>query len=134
MKKIFTLLLIIFVLPLYSCSNKTVHYDYNELLEKVEKIEILDVVYDEELCLIIESPIMFIDENEKETFLLEVCEIEFAINYLPNEPSFPVGRYIKLYYYNGEVEHICRSKTTSFNDVYGVEEKLNDLINKYLNS
>lgn len=126
MKKIAIILaLLLILLSLCSCV-KEYHFDYKELKDTVQKIEIIDfnsTTYEE--CTLI-----VVSESDQDRLLLDLSQLEY--HYYWGDPELASGHCLKLFYKNNEVEIISWSDTSKQGFIKCNREKFYDMIQKYL--
>ena len=125
MKKVAAILVVVLLLFSLSGCDNTYHFDYDELKETVQKIEIID--YDaltkEERLLTV------ISESEQDQFLKDLSQIEFYHAF--GDPDTPKGYSIKLIYNNYDYEIITWSGTTKNRFLNCVNKLFEEMLSKY---
>lgn len=124
MKKIAVVFVILSILLLL-CGCDTYYFDYENLKETVQKIEIID--YDsftrEERLLKV------LVESDRNQFLLELSQIEY--HFFLGDPPTTKGYAIKLYYKNNDCEIITWAGTTKQGFIKCDKELFEEMLREY---
>ena len=122
------LMVIIVVLMLFSLCGcfDPYYFDYEDLKEKVQKIEIIDYDSDtqEEVLLVA------ISETEQDQLLLRLSELEY--HYVLGDPLSPKGTCVKLNYKNNECEIISYAGSTHNGFIQCDKTLFEGMLKKYL--
>ena len=135
MKKLLSLTTaLLFCLLIVGCKNRTLYFNYDEMIEKVVKIDIIDI---EELGTrrtdgISEKVVGTIDDELIDDFLLDLSKIKFTKPWGISNPQFPDGIAFLVYYNNNDYDIIHSSGTYGeLREVQCSVEEYNYLVNKY---
>lgn len=117
MKKFYKYLLLIVSLLLSSCKDRSVYFDYDEMIEKVVKIEVVDangrdLISDRTYKYLFTLNNALIDD-----FLLDISKIEFRDPLLTNGERAWRITFI-IYYNDGVYDYINLSRSTWFSNGY----------------
>ena len=131
MKKIYKYLLLIISLLLSSCNDEAIYFNYDEMIDKVVKIDVVDAIGGE----LIESKtykyLLTLDNELLDDFLLDLSQIEFSRVILHNGYR-PWKITFIIYYRGGDYDYINLSDSTCSNYYVGLStEDYNYLVDKY---
>ncbi len=128
MKKLaIVLVLLLILLSLCSCVREY-HFNYEELKENVQKIEIIDFNSDNYE----EQTLMVVSESDQDKLLLDLSQLDYY--YYLGDPELGAGHCIKLFYKNNEVEIISWRDTSKQGFIKCNREKFDEMIQKYLDN
>lgn len=126
MKKVAIVLAVLLVLfSLCGCEN-TYHFNYEQLQENVQTIEIIEYnAYTEE-----ESVLLVISEAEQEQLLLDLSQLEY--HYFLGAPYLETGKCLKLTYKDNDYEIVSWRGSTKDKRIKCNEKLFEEMIQKYL--
>ena len=135
MKKFYKYLLFIVTLLLASCNDKTYYFYYDEMIDKVVKIEVYetygcDYRYNSSAYI---KYLLTLGEDLIDDFLLDLSKIEFRKPCMICNLSFPEGISFFVSCNNSEYFIINNNATTigTIPDYFVSEENINYLLDKY---
>ena len=133
MKKFYKYLLLIVSLLLSSCKDRSVYFNYDEMIEKVVKIDIIDVpIRTYRTHGIDETVVGTIDEDLIDDFLLDLSKIKFVKLWGISNPIFPEGITFLIYYSNNEYDIVNQSSTYgNIREVVCTKDEYVFLVDKY---
>ena len=117
MKKYYKYLLLIVSLLLSSCKDRSYYYNYNEMIEKVVKIEVVDAPGGDLISSRTYKYLFTLNDALIDDFLLDLSKIEFRETLLPNGARAWKITFI-IYYNHGEYDYINLSRSTCFSNGY----------------
>ena len=128
MKKRFCILLsliaiLLFCVSTYSCFLEH-YYDYNDLIENVEKVEIINITDGRKEVL------KALSEEEMEEFFQDLSEIKYTTIAYGSKPEVS-GIAVELYYKNGETEVFNWARRTSTCNKYEFAKMLEKYLDPY---
>ena len=131
MKKFYKYLLLIVSLLLSSCKDRSVYFDYDEMIEKVVKIEVVDANGGDHISSRTYKYLFTLNNALIDDFLLDLSQIEFAKVILYNG-NRPWKITFIIYYRGGDYDYINLSVSTCNNYFVGLStEDYNYLVDKY---
>ena len=136
MKKFYMYLLLIVSLLLSSCSNRSYYFNYDEMIEKVVKIDVYETYgrdYRKNSMSAYKKYLLTLDESLINNFLYDLSKIEFEKPCMICNLSFPDGISFFVYCNNSEYFIINGHATTigTIPDYYISKEDINYLLEKY---
>jgi len=135
MKKIFLSLILTVILLLTGCTVRTYYFNYDEMAEKVVKIDIIDIPISTRRSDGISEPVIgSLDDELIDDFLLDLSKIEFTRPWGISNPRFPEGVAFLIYYSDNSYDIINESSTYSQENIVEIWcpiEDYNNLVNKY---
>lgn len=133
MKKFYKYLLLIFSLLLSSCKDRSVYFNYDEMIARVVKIDIIDVpVKTYRTNGIDETVVGTIDEDLIDDFLLDLSKIKFVKPWGISNPNFPEGISFLIYYSNNEYDIVHQFSTYGdIKEVNCTKDEYVFLVDKY---
>lgn len=132
MKKFYKYLLLVVSLLLSSCSDRSYYFNYDEMIEKVVKIEVYET-YGSGKPDNYKTFLFALDDELIDNFLLDLSKIEFIRPCMICNLSFPEGKSFFIYCNNEERFIINDNATTigTIPDYYISEEDFDYLLYKY---
>lgn len=123
MKKVAAILVV--VLLLFSLSGCEYSFNYEELIQNVQTIEIIDYspITEEETLLTV------ISESDKSLLLMDLCQLKYQLFYGP--PEKPYGQCVKLTYVDGNIEIIGWRATTERSTISCDKVLFEEMLSKY---
>ena len=124
-KAAITLALLLVLVSLCGCKNEY-HFDYEDLKEKVQKVEIVEYNSDTEE----ETLLSTISSSNQDQFLLDLSRLEY--HFIWGTPIDPDGVCLKLIFKNGDSEIIGWCGTTKHKLILCNQEEFDTLVQNYL--
>lgn len=135
MKKFHKYLLLIISLLLSSCNNRSYYFNYNDMIEKVVKIDVYETYGSDyrNNSSAYKKYLLTLDESLINNFLYDLSKIEFKKPCMICNLSFPDGISFFVSCNNSEYFIINDNATTigTIPDYYISEEDINYLLDKY---
>ena len=134
MKKIYKYLLLIISLLLSSCNDESIYFNYDEMIDKVVKIEVVETFATTEPAKY-NKHLLSLDDDLIDDFLLDLSKIEFTEKWL-YFGEVPDGITFLIYYENYKVDYDYIDYTIStyngyFVDITGPNDIYYNLVVEY---
>jgi len=131
MKKFYKYLLLIVLLLLSGCKDRSVYFNYDEMIDQVVKIDVVDAIGGDLIKDNTYKYLLTLDNELLDDFLLDLSQIEFAKVFLHNGYR-PWKITFIIYYRGGDYDYINLSDSTCSNYYVGLSaEDYNYLVDKY---
>ena len=104
MKKSYKYLLLIISLLLSSCNEESIYFNYEEMIDKVVKIEVVETEASGQPAKY-NKHLLSLDDDLIDDFLLDLSKIEFIRPCMICNLSFPDGITFLIYYENYKVDY-----------------------------
>ena len=131
MKKFYKYLLLIISLLLSSCNDEAIYFNYDEMIDKVVKIDVVDANGADLIQSKTYKYLLTLNNELLDDFLLDLSQIEFAKVILHNGYC-PWKITFIIYYRGGDYDYINLSDSTCNNYFVGLStEDYNYLVDKY---
>ena len=132
MKKFYMYLLLIVSLLLSSCSNRSYYFNYDEMITRVVKIEIVQtssLAYPDEEH---RTHLLTLDKKTTDEFLVDISKIEFVKPFPLIFPGYPDGITFWISYEDSKYDYINYIISICNNKYSGISiEDYNYLVDKY---
>lgn len=123
MKKIAIILIVLVMLTiLCGCEYS---FNYEELIQNVQTIEIIDYspITEEETLLTV------ISESDRNALLMDLCQLKYRLYYGP--PEKPYGQCLKFTYVDGNIEIVGWRATTEHSTISCDKVLFEEMLSKY---
>lgn len=128
MKKSFLCLFLIVALLLTGCSDRTFYFNYDEMVKKVVKVEVVEM--DGLSLKHYDRVLKTIDQELIDDFVLDLSEIKFIARWAISNRVCPEGICFCLTYGDGSYDIVDDRSATDL-DLHCSNEEFNELLNKY---
>ncbi len=118
-------LVVLLILSSLCGCNDSYYFDYEDLKEKVQKIEIIDYNVNTQE----EKLLTTIPESNQDQFLRDLSEIRY--NFFLGAPSLVTGPCVKLIYKNNDYEIITWGGTSKDGRIQCPKEVFEEMLKKY---
>ncbi|MBQ2717194.1 MAG: hypothetical protein IJF75_01170 [Clostridia bacterium] len=128
MKKSFLCLFLIVALLLTGCSDRTFYFNYDEMVKKVVKVEVVEM--DGLSLKHYDRVLKTIDQELIDDFVSDLSEIKFIVRWAISNRVCPKGICFCLTYIDGTYDIVDDRSSTNL-DLHCDTEQFNELLNKY---